>query len=92
MKNQLGELKSQNDVALLISLFRTNKFVMIDSNNISMLLFRMANFIRSRALLGQTKKDILTIAGFGQVAWSFILSIYELGWNNLKTNDNNRSF
>jgi len=92
MKNQLGELKSWNDVALLISLFRTNKFVMIDSNNISMLLFRMANFIRSRTLLGQTKKDILTIIGFGQVAWNFILSIYELGWDNLKTNNNNRSF
>jgi len=32
----------------------------------------MANFIRSRALLGRTKKDTTVIAGFRQVAWDFI--------------------
>jgi len=90
MENQLGKPNSWDCTVLLISLFGTDEFVMIDFNNISTLLFKMANFIRSKVFLGHTEKNISAIVGFGQVAWNFILSIYKLGWNNLKTNNNNR--
>jgi len=91
MENQLGKPNSWNCTALLISLFGTDEFVMIDFNNISTLLFKMANFIRNRVFLGQTEKNIPAIVGFGQAAWNLILSIYKLEWKNLKTNNNNRS-
>jgi len=92
MENQLDKPNSWNGTILLISLFGTDEFVVINFNNISTLLFRMANFIRSRALLSQTEKDITVIAGFRQAAWDFILFIYKSGRDNLKTNDNNKSF
>ena len=68
IENQPSKPYFWNGTVLLIFLFGTDKFVMIDSNNISTYLFRMANFIRSRALLSQTKKDILAIARFRQMA------------------------
>ena len=68
IENQPSKPNFWNGTVLLIFLFGTDKFVMIDSNNISTYLFKMANFIRSRALLSQTKKDILAIARFRQMA------------------------
>jgi len=68
IENQPSKPNFWNGTVLLIFLFGTDKFVMIDSNNISTYLFRMANFIRSRTLLSQTKKDILAIARFRQMA------------------------
>ena len=68
MENQLGKPNSWNCTALMISLFGTDEFVMIDFNNISTLLFKMANFIRNRVFLGQTEKNIPAIVGFGQAA------------------------
>ena len=79
IENQPDRPNSWNSTILLIFLFGTDEIAMIDSNNISTSLFRMANFIRSKALLSQTKKDILVIVGFRQIAWDFILSIYKLG-------------
>ena len=61
MENQSSKPNSWDGTILLIFLFGTDKFVMIGSNNILMLLFRMAYFIRNKVFLGQTKKDILAI-------------------------------
>ena len=61
MENQSSKPNSWDSAILLIFLFRTDKFVMIGFNNILMLLFRMAYFIRNKVFLGQTKKDILAI-------------------------------
>ena len=53
---------------VLISLFGTNKFTEINSNNISTSFLKIANFIRNRKIYGKTEKDISIIAGFGIVA------------------------
>jgi len=50
LENQLAKPKSWNSIILHIFLFRTNEFIEIDSNNISMSFFRIADFIRNRAL------------------------------------------
>jgi len=39
----------------------------------------MANFIRSKALFGQTEKDTTVIVGFKQAAYDFILFIDKTG-------------
>jgi len=61
IENQSSKLNSWDGTILLIFLFGTDKFVIIGSNNILMLLFRIAYFIRNKVFLGQTKKDILAI-------------------------------
>jgi len=50
-----------------ISILKTNKFIEIDTNNISTLLYSISSLIRNRELDSKTKKDIPHIAGFGQV-------------------------
>jgi len=75
-----------------ISLFGTNKFVKIDLSNISTSLYKMANLIRNKNLNRKNEKDISAIAGFSQATWDFILSIHEVGWNLLKTDNESRSF
>jgi len=92
LENQPVESKSWDGIALPISLLGTNEFVEIDSSNISTSLYRMANFIRNRALEGKYEKDIPAIAGFGQAAWDFISPIYEVGWDTLKTDNNSKLF
>jgi len=61
MENQSSKPNSWDGAVLPISLFGTDKFVIIGSNNMLMLLFRMAHFIRNKVFLDQTKKDILAI-------------------------------
>ena len=51
----------------------------INSKNISTSLLHMVDFIRKRKLVDNTEKDILSLFGFGQAAWSFISSIYKAG-------------
>ena len=58
LENQPVEPKSWDGAALPISLLGTNEFVEIDSSNISASLYRMANFIRNRALEGKSKKQL----------------------------------
>ena len=79
-------------MALSIFLFATSEFFEINLNNISTLLFRMADFIRNRKIHSKTEKDISIIVSFGQAAQNFVLSIYKVGWDALNTDNNNRSF
>jgi len=65
LKNQPAKPKSWDGAILPISLFRTNKFVEIDSNNILTSLLRIDKFIRNRALQGKSEKNIPAIANFG---------------------------
>ena len=89
---KLAEPNSWDGNTLPISLFSTNNFLDIDSKTISTSLLQMANFIWNKNIVGKIEKDIPSLVSFGQAAWSFISSIYEAGWNFLKTDDHNRMF
>ena len=75
-----------------ISILKTNKFIEIDTNNISTLLYSISSLIRNRELDSKTKKDIPHIAGFGQVVWALILFINKVGWNKLIVSNYNMAF
>ena len=77
---------------LTISLFRTNEFVKIDLGNISISLYKIAGFIKNKALEGKSEQDIPAITEFDQAAWNLISSIYEVELNTLKTDNNSRLF
>ena len=68
IENQLAKPKSWDSMALSIFLFATSEFFEINLNNISTLLFRMADFIRNRKIHSKTEKDISIIVSFGQAA------------------------
>ena len=90
--NQPVELNSWDGEAYPLSIFRTIEFLDTDSKNILTSLLQMANFIRNRKLKNNTENDIPALEGFCQAAWSFISSIYEAGWDSLKTDNCNRTF
>lgn len=52
------------------------------------LLLCMANFIRNRST---NKNKIKKLQGFGQMAQTFISSIYEVGWNLLEMDEDNKT-
>ena len=52
----------------------------------------MANFIRSRKVVNGRANDIPELIGFGEAAWSLILSIYKARWDSLPTNKDINSF
>ena len=61
MENQPGKPNFWDSATLPIFLFGTDEFVMINSNNISISLLKMANFIRSRAFLVKLRKISLLL-------------------------------
>ena len=75
-----------------ISIFGTNKFIKIDTNNISTLLYSIGFFIKNRELDSKTKKNISHIVGFDQVAWVLISSINNVGWDKLIVSNCNIAF
>ena len=62
-----------------ISIFGYMEFLEIDAKNIFMSLLYMANFIRARKIQQGQISDMVELQDFGEVAWSFISSIYKLG-------------
>lgn len=55
---EIAKLNSWNKVALSISLFETNDFMEIDSNNISTSLLKIANFIKKQKYYRKNQKKI----------------------------------
>jgi len=49
-------------------------------------------FIEQQKLEDKTAENISQIAEFGSVAWKFLSTIYEAGWDKLAVNKNNKSF
>jgi len=90
--NQLADPRLWNDFAHPISIYGLNKNLGVDANNITTSLHRIASFIKNRLLNRKTEKDISHIVGFGYAAWDLISFIYELGWDVLTANKNNRTF
>lgn len=77
--NQLANLNSWDGYTTPIFIFSNVESVPINTKNIKTSLYCMANFITNRKLKNNMKKDILYIFGFGQVAWTLISFIYEVG-------------
>ena len=68
------------------------EFLEIDAKNIFTSLLCIADFIRTRKVQQGKILNIAKLQGFGEVAWSFISSIYEAGWDSIHINDQNISF
>jgi len=68
-----------------------NEFLDSDAKKITCLLLRIVSFIRQRKLKDKTVENILQITGFSSVAWEFLSTIYEVGWDKPTTNNNNKS-
>jgi len=66
--------------------------VTIDIKNIEVSLICMANFIKNRNIKNTREKDIPYIEGFSKVTWTFVSSIFERGWDILRSGDNNKYF
>ena len=75
-----------------ISIFRMNEHLEGDARNINCSLHRISAFIRQRKLEDTSAEYIPQIAEFGFVAWVFLSSIYESGWDKLETNKDKKSF
>jgi len=89
LTDQPVNLNSWDDAVYPISIFDTDNFLEIDTNNIITSIYRIGFFIRNRNLNGKTKKEILSISEIGQAAWDLI---YEVEWNKLTVNSNNKTF
>ena len=75
-----------------ISIFRHMEFLEIDAKKIFTSLLYMADFIRAKKVQQGKILDIAELQGFGEAAWSFILSICEAAWDSIPINDQNVSF
>ena len=64
----------------------------ININNIKISLYHISDFISNRDIKNNREKYILFFKGFGQVAFDFISTIFKSGWDQLKTNTNNKTF
>ena len=69
------------------SLFGTNKFLNSNVCNIACSLQCMVCFLRQRNLEGLNGNNISQLNTFGELAWDFILAIFESGWDQLTTSD-----
>lgn len=66
-----------------ISLFGTNKFLEGDIRNITRSLSHITTFLKQRNL-GENNGNFPTqLIPFGQVAWEFILTTFESGWDSI---------
>jgi len=65
LTDQLADSNSWNDAVHKISIFGTDNFLEINTNNVTTSLYRIGFFIRNRNLNDKTKKDIPHILGFG---------------------------
>jgi len=70
-----------------ISLFGTNEFLLNNTRNISCSLICIAEFIKQRYIINWDCNKIHQLDMFGEAAFTFILAIYEAGWNKLNTTD-----
>jgi len=70
-----------------ISISKHMEFLEIDAKNIFTSLLYMADFIRTRKVQQSKILDIAKLQDFGEIAWSFISSIYKAGWNSIPIND-----
>lgn len=64
----------------------------IDINNIKISLTCISDFINNRELKNNRKEDILFLKGFGQIAFNFVSSVFKRGWDQLKIDNNNKTF
>jgi len=71
----------------LISLFSTNEFLQNNTRNISYSLICIAEFIKQRCITNRDGNKIPQLDTFGEAAFSFILTIHEVGWDKLNTLD-----
>jgi len=89
--NQLIEPNAWDSEAHQISIFGIMEFLEIDMKKIFMLLLYMANYIKNKKV-EKEKINVFKLKGFGEVAWSFISSIYKPGWDSFYTDKKNRIF
>ena len=75
-----------------ISMFVQNTSQEIDVNNIKILLMHILNFISNRKLKNNREADIPFLSSFGQIIFDFVSSVFKGGWDQLKTNKNNKIF
>jgi len=87
-----ADSNSWDDAVHKISIFGTDNFLEIDTNNVTTSLYRIGFFIRNRNFNDRTKKDISYILEFVQAAWNLILFIYKAEWDIPTVNGNNKTF
>ena len=66
--------------------------LLFDSKNIKEFLHYITNYIKNKSIDYTKANDILDLNGMDEVAWNFISTIYESGWDILVTNKDNRTF
>ena len=76
----------------LISMFRQNNTQEIDVNNIKISFIHISDFISNRELKNNMEKDIPFLSSFDQIAFDFVFFIFKGGWNQLKTDRDNKMF
>ena len=55
-------------------------------------LLYIANFIKAGKVIKDKANNVTELQSFGEVAWSFISSIYKAGWDSLPIDKYNNSF
>ena len=62
----------------------------MDSKNIKESLYHITNYIKHKSIDYTKANNILDLNGIDEVTWNFILATYELEWDTLITNKDNR--
>ena len=89
---QLGNYNLWDGCTNLISMFGQTTSQEIDINNIKISFICISNFISNRELKNNREKDILFLKSFGQITFDFVSSVFKGGWDQLKTEKNNKMF
>ena len=63
-----------------------------DFNNIKESLWHIRKYILNKKIKQGKANSIDNLKGVGEIAWNFLSSFYEAGWDGLIANDKNFSF
>ena len=73
-------------------MFEQNNTQEINVNNIKISLICILDFIGNRKLKNNREENIPFLSRFCQIAFNFVSSSFKRGWDQLKTDRNNKMF
>ena len=75
-----------------VSLYGSIEHIVLDTKNIRKSLHYMTKYILNKKVESGKANEVNNFKGIDKTAWGFILSLYELGWDELITDSNNYFF
>lgn len=90
--NQATKQESWDSSFHSVSLQGLLEHLSLDSKNIKKSLHHITNYIKNKKINHNKANDIPDLKSIDEVAWNFISTIYNLGWDALTANSDNKTF